>query len=642
MADPWAMFPLVAPAPDDDYAIPGLANAAQPSPVSRPEAIQRPGEARPARPAPAARSSGGQPRAAAPVPGGQPQPPVDAQPPDPWSQFPMVETSAASGRFAQPSLTQPIPQPPMDNMDTLRDVVTAGGAGLIRGGLGLAGLPGSVEWLGRAGINAGVKATGLSQGDVVSPQNALPSGSDIIGGFEKTVGKLYQPKSTAGEYARTIGEFAPGMLFPGTFLQKLVGNVLMPALTSETAGQATKGSEYEQWARVGGALLGGVAPGIGGRTISPNITPAEKLKHVATLDKEKVRLLAGDRGANAAMRYAEDATLAIPFAGGSMKRIKQGQAEDFTEAALKRAGVQNQRLATPEVIDRAFTAIGRKFDDLAARTSISATSLPLKAIPQISKRYTAETNALKRDPRVALIADEIDATVQAGTTIQGRQYAKLRSDLETAARETVDATTARAFRNISRALDVAVEKSMNNPALRKEWRDTRGDYRKLLTIRDASLRAGEKSADGIISPANLASAAKAQGRAGYARGNHPYEDLAQAGVSVMSPLPNSGTAQRAMAQGLLTLGGAGAVGGSGSDAVMGGVGGLIAGAIGGRVLMSKPVQRVLSNQVGATVKGTSGAHGKRAAFMEALMQAERGTKPLEVSIYPNGDPRNRR
>lgn len=504
------------------------------------------------------------------------------------------------------------------------------------------GLPGSLEWLGRAGINKAGEIAGV-KGDLVSPKNAFPSGSDVVGAYENNVGKLYQPQTTAGEYARTIGEFAPGMLFPGAGVgARLVGNVVAPAVLSETAGQATKGTSAEPIARLVGGLAGGFVPGIGARVVSPNITPAEKLKAVATLDREGVRLSAGDRGANTAMRYAEDATQAIPFAGGPGRAFKQGQAEDFTAAALKRAGV-NARLATPEVIDQAFVAIGRKFDDLANNTSISATSAPLKTIPQVSRRYTAETNALKRDPRVALIADEIDAAAQAGRTIQGKQYSKLRSDLETAARETTDATTARAFRDISRALDYAVERSMNSRALREEWRATRGDYRKLLAIREASLRAGEKAADGIITPAALASASKAQGRAGYARGKHPYEDLAQAGVQVLTPLPQSGTAPRAMAQGLLTLGGAGAVGGGGGDAIMGGVGGLILGALSGRALMSRPVQNMLSNQIGANTKNLiPGRMSSRAAAPSALGVAERASaQPLQVTVYPPNDPRNR-
>ena len=594
--------------------------------------------------------SSGQPKGAAPVPaasgpfvGQQPPPAVGdqggTQIPDPWSQFPTVETNVAPGRFAQPNLTNPMPPRQISTAD---DVIRAGGAGVIRGGVGLAGLPGSVEWLGRAGINAGAKAAGLSNGDVVAPQNFLPSGSDLIGAFERNYGKLYQPQTTSGEYARTIGEFVPGMIVPGGLAQRVIGNVVAPAVVSETAGQVTKGTSAEPWARAIGGIAGGFLPGMGARALSPNITPAEKAKAVATLDREGVRLSAGDRGANTAMRYAEDVTQAIPFAGGPGRKFKQGQAEDFTEVVLKRAGVQGERLATTEVIDGAFKAIGKKFDDLATQTSIAPTSLPLRSIPQISKRYTAETNVLKRDPRVALIADEIDATVQAGTTIQGKQYAKLRSDLETAARETVDATTARAFRDISRSLDVAVEKSMNSPALRKEWRETRGDYRKLLAIREASLRAGEKAADGIISPANLASASKAQGRAGYARGKHPYEDLAQAGVSVLTPLPQSGTAPRAMAQGLLTLGGAGVAGGAGSDAVTGGVLGMVGGALAGRALMSRPVQRILSNQLGATPNALiSGRMSARSAVPSSIGVAERGFVPLEVPVYPNGDPRNR-
>lgn len=72
------------------------------------------------------------------------------------------------------------------------------------------------------------------------------------------VGEHYQPETTAGEYAQTIGEFAPAALLPGGVGRK-AAMAVVPALTSETAGQATEGTAMEPWARAAGALAGGVA-----------------------------------------------------------------------------------------------------------------------------------------------------------------------------------------------------------------------------------------------------------------------------------------------------------------------------------------------------------------------------------------------
>ncbi len=68
---------------------------------------------------------------------------------------------------------------------------------------------------------------------VNSAQASVRSGMDAA---------LHKPETTAGEYARTVGEFAPSLLVggPGSAGARFVGDVLIPAIFSETAGQATK------------------------------------------------------------------------------------------------------------------------------------------------------------------------------------------------------------------------------------------------------------------------------------------------------------------------------------------------------------------------------------------------------------------
>jgi hypothetical protein len=65
----------------------------------------------------------------------------------------------------------------------------------------------------------------------------------------------YKPKTVVGEYARTIGEFAPNALTPGGVPLKFAA-VAVPALASETAGQVTKGTRWETPARIAGGMVG--------------------------------------------------------------------------------------------------------------------------------------------------------------------------------------------------------------------------------------------------------------------------------------------------------------------------------------------------------------------------------------------------
>jgi hypothetical protein len=61
-----------------------------------------------------------------------------------------------------------------------------------------------------------------------------------------------------GDYARTAGEILPGaLLMPeGSLAANALRYGLLPALSSETAGQLTKGTAAEPWARIAGGILG--------------------------------------------------------------------------------------------------------------------------------------------------------------------------------------------------------------------------------------------------------------------------------------------------------------------------------------------------------------------------------------------------
>jgi hypothetical protein len=72
----------------------------------------------------------------------------------------------------------------------------------------------------------------------------------------------YQPQTTAGKYTRTVAEFLPNAALGGEGLLVRGAGVVIPALLSETAGQATSGSKYEGVARLAGALVGGGLSGV--------------------------------------------------------------------------------------------------------------------------------------------------------------------------------------------------------------------------------------------------------------------------------------------------------------------------------------------------------------------------------------------
>lgn len=125
------------------------------------------------------------------------------------------------------------------------------------------GMPGPVGDAARAARTAmatALRAGGASPDVATGAANLLPGGGSLptTKDIEDALGarkSYHKPQTVAGEYTRTLGQFAPGALMPGSWATK-AANVVVPALTSETAGQLTKGSDIEPYARIAGALLG--------------------------------------------------------------------------------------------------------------------------------------------------------------------------------------------------------------------------------------------------------------------------------------------------------------------------------------------------------------------------------------------------
>lgn len=191
---------------------------------------------------------------------------------------------------------------PVEEPSVAEDVVKSGAAGVARGAADLAATPstlGDAVYSGMLWLTDKVFGTNLSEdaqryysqrnkninnaigvpifpedgGSVLGSENLRRGMSYLTGG-----GSEYQPKTTAGEYARTVGEFAPSaVVAPGSLVHKGVQSVV-PALASETAGQLTEGSDLEPYARVVGVLAGGVGANMAMSRQGPKIPKAADIK----------------------------------------------------------------------------------------------------------------------------------------------------------------------------------------------------------------------------------------------------------------------------------------------------------------------------------------------------------------------------
>lgn len=130
--------------------------------------------------------------------------------------------------------------------------------GLAKGTVSL--LTGPVDLGAHAGTWLANKAGRVLGGPDYPQENYPPS---LTQNAFDALGINKKPADVGSEYAQTVGEFLPAAAGSlegnlGNLVQvggKLLGRGVAPAVTSETAGQYTKGTEWEPWARLAGALL---------------------------------------------------------------------------------------------------------------------------------------------------------------------------------------------------------------------------------------------------------------------------------------------------------------------------------------------------------------------------------------------------
>ena len=540
------------------------------------------------------------------------------------------------------------------------DMATGLNSGLTKGAIGVLGSPGDLADIGGNAFEYGaqklLKAFGYHPpgGDQLmdrpysqiaaenknlsSGTNYAPRSQDIEQALTNATGvELPDAQTVPGQYAETIGKFIPATLgLGGSTFANVVKMGIVPAVTSETAGQLTKGTEAEPYARLAAALVSPAAVSAGRYAITPNTLSPERAALVRTLADEGVNLTAGQTTGNKALRWAESVTGDLPFSNNAAS-IDELQRQQFTTAAMSRAG-SNASLATPEAMAQAKGDLGATYDDLSARNTLNVdpelqasldkvsenyqnSTLPSQARPVVANTLSdiydlAHPQAIDGTPQVASMRTPVlgpDGQVvrynfapgqnaipsQAGPvsgSIPGQTYQDIRSRLTKQSKsfELNDPQTAEALRGIRNSLDDAMTRSIS-PDDATAWADTNRKYANYKVLEKAATGAGENSAQGYISPSQLRNATVAQNRAAYAVGNGDFADLARAGEAIMKPLPNSGTAPR---QGVMNL--VHALSGGGGFAAGGPMGAMLGASMpsmAGNALMSRPMQAYLKNQL---------------------------------------------
>lgn len=480
---------------------------------------------------------------------------------------------------------------PQDQPSTIYDVGASLASGIGRGTAGLVGLPGTIG----DAINNGLSwATGLPQ----LPQSQF-SGGSITDAANAISGDAlaYDPQTTAGEYAGTVGEFLPGAAIGGGSISNLLRFGVLPGVASEAAGQATEGTATEPYARIAAALISPAVPALAARAISPyaGAVSAERQALVDALRAEGVNPTAGQVTGSRGLRFAES-----ELGGAAARNLADDQARAFTEAAMSRAGQQG--IATPQNMVAMNDRLEAGFNAISARNVVQGDRQLAQDMAGVLTEYNRVLPSAQREI-VNNMSDDIVGVIRNNNgAIPGDVYQSTRSRLSRMSHNArnSDPEYAGALRGLRNALDGAMTRSVR-PEDAAEWATLRSQWGNKKALERAAAGAGEAAAEGLISPAKLRQSV-ATGRQGqYVSGSGDLDELARAG-QILSPLPDSGTASRLAVRGLMsTPAAAGAIAGGYTGDVLTGLAGAAAGAavpaVAGRVLMSKLAQSYLTNQV---------------------------------------------
>jgi len=160
-----------------------------------------------------------------------------------------------------------------DALLAARDDVQGLNAGLGRGVVALAGAPGDARSFVDNKIVDAQQALGILNAEEAADERRAAAirrrmaptplvgvsltSDEIRSSLPKPLqrGLAYQPKTVGGSYMETVGEFAPNAFIPGGVPMK-VAAVAVPATASEVAGQMTKGTPAEPYARAIGGMVG--------------------------------------------------------------------------------------------------------------------------------------------------------------------------------------------------------------------------------------------------------------------------------------------------------------------------------------------------------------------------------------------------
>ena len=367
--------------------------------------------------------------------------------------------------------------------------------------------------------------------------------AELTGGYSE-----YESPLKIGQYGGTIGEFGGGAaILPIGGPLRSVGSSVLPAIASETAGQATAGTEYEDMARIAAAVsvpaaqaaltptMRRIASGPSA-DVKANITGSTRPQSVETLERAGVTdVSAGQKIGSEALMRLEDNLGPSTTAQTQLTQAVAREAGIVSDAGvISQSAIQSNLARLRDGFNRA--------DDLAG--GIPTQVEGMNAVNLVSAAEEMMSEGVKVPKVLVNVANEIGNAFVDGKVLNAATIKQMRAKLNKALKTYAPAMDKQIERELAEdlleTLDDMVKRQISetSPEFLDEFAKIRQQYRAHLTMERALTGGGAAKAAGIITPESLASATARREGVSYTRGTgSDLAELARASQEVLTPLP---------------------------------------------------------------------------------------------------------
>jgi hypothetical protein len=196
---------------------------------------------------------------------------------------------------------------------------------------------------------------------------------------------------------------------PGGLARKFITQAVLPGAASEGAGQLTKGTALEPYARVAGGIAGAVAAPAAVRAIMPAPISAERAATLNQLRAEGIEPTAA-RISDSKRLLALEGDIGGAAANDAFKR----QGSGLGSAVMRRAGVSGGEISA-DTLQQARERITRNADDLASHNPLYFDQMAMKDLSETGKIYGA-AQVLERRASTTSSLISISACVPMGVS----------------------------------------------------------------------------------------------------------------------------------------------------------------------------------------------------------------------------------